>query len=233
MGQYGTDIHFMPIVVYSSNQSYFIATNVEDGEFPHFICCWKYSTHFRHGSKIASLHVLVPVLKSCSGVRVSRAKSFKRFRVMMCIPNGALPISVTHDVWIHWKCDTRLDLSSSRLFSASCQRLVVPHEELLVFLEDALRDAASYGDDGAIVAIAIAVCEAGTDRLHTNDSEWFSLRNRGGPGFQSGDEACFATPVGQVCTLGANIPRIHAAESAHGVFPGHRLCSDQGRSSDL
>ena len=64
----------MPIVVYSSNQPYSIATNVEDGEFPHFICCWKYSAHFRQGSKIAALHVPVPVLKSCSGVRVVACK---------------------------------------------------------------------------------------------------------------------------------------------------------------
>src|SRR5262245_19767913 len=70
------------------------------------------------------------------------------------------------------------------------QRLVVPHEELLIFLEDILRDAVSYGDDSAIVAIAIAVCEAGTDRLHTDDPELFALRNRDGLGFQSWDKAC-------------------------------------------
>jgi hypothetical protein len=37
------------------------------------------------------------------------------------------------------------------------QRLVIPHEEFLIFLENAFRDAARYGDDGAIVAMAIAV----------------------------------------------------------------------------
>src|SRR5262245_27028497 len=74
MGQYDTDIHFMPIVVYSSNQPYLITTNVEDGEFTHFIRCRKHGAHFRQGSKIALLHVAVPVLKSCSGVRVVTCK---------------------------------------------------------------------------------------------------------------------------------------------------------------
>src|SRR5262245_61172484 len=68
MGQYGTDIHFMPIVVYSSNQPYSIATDIEDGEFPHFICCRKHSAYFRQRGKIASLHVPVPVFKSCSSI---------------------------------------------------------------------------------------------------------------------------------------------------------------------
>ena len=64
----------MPIVVYSSNQAYLIATNVEDGEVTHFIRCRKHGVHFRQGSKIASLHIAVPMLKSCSGIRMVACK---------------------------------------------------------------------------------------------------------------------------------------------------------------
>src|SRR5712691_1157747 len=70
MSQHGTDIYSTPIVVDRSNQPSLIATNIEDGEFAHFICGRKHGAHFDQGGKIAPLHVPVPVLKSCSGVRM-------------------------------------------------------------------------------------------------------------------------------------------------------------------
>ena len=78
----------------------------------------------RTSAKEAKLRRFMFRYQCSRAVRVSgwsRAKSFKRFRVMKCRDRHA---------------------SSS----AAGQRLVVPHEELLVFLKDAFRDAASYGN---------------------------------------------------------------------------------------
>ncbi|MCK4374400.1 MAG: hypothetical protein KAX19_03690 [Candidatus Brocadiae bacterium] len=52
-------------------------------------------------------------------------------------------------------------LPESLLTSCTGDSLVVPHEELGVFLEDVFGDALGHCNDGAVVAVLPAVLEAG------------------------------------------------------------------------
>jgi len=69
----------------------------------------------------------------------------------------------------------------SCLLPRAGHRLVVPHEEFGVFLEDLFRNFASHSDDGGVVALLPRLLETSADGLQAEDLEAPSLTYSSNP----------------------------------------------------